>query len=223
MPDVEHYIAVVASTELLPVPLVPEVVLYAAENAYDVWEITRLGENGDTDETETPVPYWSFPWAGGQALARHLLDHPELVRGRRVLDLAAGSGLVAIAAMKAGASSAVANDVDPFAAAAQELNARANHISVEIMQRDVLDESATPERFDLVVAGDVCYERGLAERLEAYLRRAKRNGVEVLLADPGRTYLPRERLDEVAIYDVPTSLQIEGVERKRTTLWTPRD
>jgi len=223
VPDVEHYIAVVASTQLLPVPLVPEVVLYAAENAYDVWEITRLGKNSDVDETETPVPYWSFPWAGGQALARHLLDHPELVRRRRVLDLAAGSGLVAIAAMKAGATSAVANDVDPFAAAAQALNARANHTSVEILQRDVLDETITPAQFDLVVAGDVCYERGLAERLEACLRRAKRNGVKVLLADPGRTYLPRERLDEVAIYDVPTSLQIEGVERKRTTLWTPRD
>lgn len=220
MPDVEHYIAVVASTELLPVPLVPEVVLYAAENAYEVWEITRLGNESDSVD-DVPVPYWSFPWAGGQALSRHLLDHAELVRGRRVLDLAAGSGLVAIAAMKAGAASAVANDVDPFAAAAQELNARANHTSVEIVQRDLLDETATPDQFDLVVAGDVCYERALAERLEAYLRRAKHNGVDVLLADPGRTYLPRERLDQVATYDVPTSLHLEGVERKRTTLWTP--
>lgn len=219
VPDVEHYIAVCASTELRPVPLVPEILLYAAENAYEVWEITRLDK--DSTETETPVPYWSFPWAGGQALARHLLDHPDLVRGRRVLDLAAGSGLVAIAAMKAGASSAVADDVDSFAAAAQDLNARANHITIEILQRDLLDEAVTVDQFDLVVAGDVCYERGLAKRLEVFLRRAKRNGLDVLLADPGRTYLPRERLEQVAVYDVPTSLEIEGVERKRTTLWTP--
>jgi predicted nicotinamide N-methyase len=214
VPEVEHYIAVCASTELLPVPLVPEVVLYAAENAYEVWEITTLG--GD----EAPVPYWSFPWAGGQALARHLLDHPQLVSGRRVLDLAAGSGLVAIAAMKAGARSAVANDVDPFAAAAQELNARANNATVEISQRDMLDETPSRDDVDVVVAGDVCYERGLADRLVGFLRRAKHNGVDVLLADPGRTYLPREQLDPVASYDVPTSLAIEGVERKATTIWT---
>jgi predicted nicotinamide N-methyase len=217
VPDVEHYIAVCASTALLPVPLVPEVALYAAENAYEVWEITTLG--GD----EAPVPYWSFPWAGGQALARYLLDRPDLARGRRVLDLAAGSGLVAIAAMKAGAKSAVANDVDPFAAAAQELNARANNTTIEISLRDMLDETATPDAFDLVVAGDVCYERGLAERLVGFLRRAKGNGVDVLLADPGRSYLPRERLDPVATYEVPTALAVEGVEHKLTTIWTPHD
>jgi predicted nicotinamide N-methyase len=217
VPDVEHYIAVCASAKLRPVPLVPEVVIYAAENAYEVWEITTLG--GD----EAPVPYWSFPWAGGQALARHLIDHPDVVRGRRVLDLAAGSGLVAIAAMKAGAKSAVANDVDPFAAAAQELNARANNTAIEISERDMLDETPSPDEFDLVVAGDVCYESELANRLVEFLRRARHNGVDALLADPGRTYLPRERLDAVATYEVPTSLALEGVERKLTTLWTPRD
>ncbi len=217
LPGVEHYIAVCASSKLLPVPLVPEVTIYAAENAYDVWEITRLGDDAD----EPPVPYWSFPWAGGQALARHLLDHPELVRGRRVLDLAAGSGLVAIAAMKAGARSAVANDVDPFAAAAQEMNARANETTIEISQRDMLDETVTANQFDLVVAGDVCYERRLTDRLIAFLRRAKENGVDVLLADPGRAYLPRHQLDEIASYDVATTLALEGVEGKRTTIWTP--
>lgn len=217
MPDPEHYIAVCASSELLPVPLVPEVAIYAAENAYEVWEITRLGD----DAAEPPVPYWSFPWAGGQALARHLIDHPGLARDRRVLDLAAGSGLVAIAAMKAGAASAVANDVDPFAAAAQELNARANGTAIEIVERDLLDESVTPRDFDLVVAGDVCYERDLAHRLVGFLSRAKENGVDVLLADPGRSYLPREQLDEIASYDVPTTLALEGVESKRATIWTP--
>ena len=217
MPAVEHYIAVCASTELVPVPLVPEVLLHAAENAYEVWEITTLG--GD----EAPVPYWSFPWAGGQALARYLLDDPHVASDRRVLDLAAGSGLVAIAAMKAGAQSAVANDVDPFAAAAQELNARANNATIEISQRDMLDETAAPDEFDLVVAGDVCYECDLADRLVGFLRRSKANGVDVLLADPGRSYLPRERLDPVTSYEVPTALAIEGVEHKLTTIWTPRD
>jgi len=216
VPDVEHYIAVCASTQLLPVPLIPEIVLYAAENAYEVWDITRLGKD------DAPVPYWSFPWAGGQALARHLLDHPDLVRDRRVLDLAAGSGLVAIAAMKAGARSAVANDVDSFAAAAQELNARANQVAIDVVQRDLLDRDVTLDQFDLVVAGDVCYQPDLAERLVRFLRRAKANGVGALLADPGRAYLPRDGLDEVAAYEVPTALAIEGVERKATTIWTPR-
>ena len=216
MPELEHYIAVCASTQLVPVPLVPEIVLHAAENAYEVWEITRLGKD------DAPVPYWSFPWAGGQALARHLLDHPDLVRDRRVLDVAAGSGLVAIAAKSAGARDAVANDVDSFAAAAQELNARANQVAIDVAQRDLLDEDVTPDQFDLVVAGDVCYEPDLAGRLIGFLRRAKVNGVRVLLADPGRTYLPREGLDEVTAYDVPTALAIEGVERKLTTIWTPR-
>jgi predicted nicotinamide N-methyase len=216
VPDVEHFIAVCASTQLLPVPLIPEIVLYAAENAYEVWDITRLGKD------DAPVPYWSFPWAGGQALARHLLDHPDLVRDRRVLDLAAGSGLVAIAAMKAGARSAVANDVDSFAAAAQELNARANQVAIDVVQRDLLDRDVTLDQFDLVVAGDVCYQPDLAERLVRFLRRAKANGVGALLADPGRAYLPRDGLDEVAAYEVPTALAIEGVERKATTIWTPR-
>lgn len=215
MPGVEHYIAVCATTKLVAVPLVPEVVQYAAENAYDVWEVTRLGAN------EAPVPYWSFPWAGGQALARYVLDHPELVRGRRVLDLASGSGLVAIAAAKAGASRAIANDVDPFAAAAQELNARANEVSLEPLLADVLDREPETIGADVIVAGDVCYERDLADRLLGFLRRAAARGADVLLADPGRTYLPHEGLAAVATYDVPTTLALESSDIKRTTIWRP--
>jgi predicted nicotinamide N-methyase len=191
---------------------VPEVVLYAAEDAYRVWELTTLG----TDQA--PVPFWSFPWAGGQAVARYVLDHQDLVRGRRVLDLAAGSGLVAIAAMKAGAAHAVANDIDDFAAAAQELNAFANQVGIEASTADVLDEETDA---DVVLAGDVCYERDLAERLFGFLRRAAAGGADVLLGDPGRTYLPREHLDEVAGYDVPTTLALEGTASKRTTIWRP--
>ncbi len=216
MPEVEHYIAVCAATQLLPVPLVPEVVVYAAEDAYQVWELTTLG----TDEA--PVPFWSFPWAGGQALARYVLDHPDLVRGRRVLDLASGSGLVAIAAAKAGAARAIANDVDGFAAAAQELNARANGVSLEIVMADLLDDDATLDTVDVVVAGDVCYERDLARRLLGFLTRAAARGADVLLGDPGRTYLPHEHLEEVAVYDVPTTLALEGTASKRTRIWRPR-
>jgi predicted nicotinamide N-methyase len=215
MPDVEHYIAVCATTELVSVPLVPEIVQYASDDAYHVWEVTTLG--GD----EAPVPYWSFPWAGGQALARYLLDHQDFVRGRRILDLASGSGLVAIAAAKAGAARAIANDIDPFAAAAQELNARANVVAIEPLLRDVLDDDPASLDVDVVVAGDVCYERDLAARLMAFLRRAAAAGADVLLADPGRTYLPHEGLAPVAHYDVPTSLAVEGTEAKRTTLWRP--
>ncbi len=213
MADVEHYIAVVASTTLQPTPLVPEVSLHCAENAYDVWSLT---DNGD--ET-APMPFWSFPWAGGQALARYILDHPEIVAGRRVLDLAAGSGLVAIAASLAGAAEVTANDIDPYAAAAQELNAKANGVSITALMADLLDTETDAE---VVLAGDVCYERELSDRILAFLVRARGRGADVLLGDPGRTYLPRERLAHVASYDVPTTLVLEDQQTKRTTIWTLR-
>ena len=213
MPDVEHYITVVASTTLLPTPLVPEVSLYCAENAYDVWSLT------DDGDESAPMPFWSFPWAGGQALARYILDHPDVVAGRRVLDLAAGSGLVAIAAALAGAATVTANDIDPYAAAAQEMNAKANGVEISTVMVDLLD---TETDADVVLAGDVCYERDLSDRMLAFLARAQIRGAHVLLGDPGRTYLPRERLAEVASYDVPTTLVLEDQQTKRTTIWTLR-
>jgi predicted nicotinamide N-methyase len=233
MPQLEHYIAVAASTALEPVPFVPELRLHAAENAYTVWEITN---NGADDDTQTPVPYWSFPWAGGQALARYVLDNPELVRGRRVLDVAAGSGLVAIAAAAAGAKIAAANDIDNFAAAAQDLNARANHVTIDIVMADLLDsdvathasrasrastDTAASLGYDVVLAGDVCYEREFSGRILRFLRRAAEGGAVVLLGDTGRTYLPADGLAEVATYDVPTALALENSEMKRTTIWRP--
>jgi predicted nicotinamide N-methyase len=213
MPDVEHYITVVASTTLIPTPLVPEVSLYCAENAYDVWSLT------DDGDESAPMPFWSFPWAGGQALARYILDHPDIVAGRRVLDLAAGSGLVAIAAALAGAADVTANDIDPYAAAAQEMNAKANGVQMSSVMADLLD---TDIDADVVLAGDVCYERDLSDRMLAFLTRAQTRGASVLLGDPGRTYLPRERLAEVASYDVPTTLALEDQHTKRTTIWTLR-
>jgi predicted nicotinamide N-methyase len=211
--DVEHYINVVAGTTLQPTPLVPEVSLYCAENAYDVWSLT------DDGDESAPMPFWSFPWAGGQALARYILDYPDIVAGRRVLDLAAGSGLVAIAAAMAGAAEVTANDVDPYAAAAQELNAKANRVQITAVMGDLLDTETDAE---VVLAGDVCYERELSNRMLAFLVRARVRGADVLLGDPGRTYLPRERLAEVASYDVPTSLALEDQQTKRTTIWTLR-
>lgn len=211
MPEVRHYVAVAAGATLMPTPLVPEVLLYAADDAYAVWALTDAGDE------QAPMPFWSFPWAGGQAIARYVLDHPELVRGRRVLDLAAGSGLIAIAAKKAGAASAIANDIDPFATAAQELNARANGVTIELLEADILDEVTDA---DVVLAGDVCYERGLTDHMLDFLLRAHNAGAHVLLGDPGRAYLPSAHLTEVAHYDVPTTLAIEDGQTKRTTVWT---
>jgi predicted nicotinamide N-methyase len=213
MTTVDHHIAVMASTTLQPVPLVPEIVLQCAANAYDVWTLTSAGDES------APMPFWSFPWAGGQALARYLLDHPDVVAGRRVLDLAAGSGLVAIAAALAGAADVTANDIDPYAAAAQELNAHANSVQLTVVMTDLLRTETDAE---VVLAGDVCYERELSDRMLGFLTRAHKRGAEVLLGDPGRTYLPRERLAEVASYDVPTTLALEDQQTKRTTIWTLR-
>jgi predicted nicotinamide N-methyase len=213
VPDVEHYITVVAATTLLPTPFVPEVSLYCAENAYDVWSLT------DDGDESAPMPFWSFPWAGGQALARYILDHPDIVTGRRVLDLAAGSGLVAIAAALAGAADVTANDIDPYAAAAQEMNAKANGVKITTLMADLLD---TETDADVVLAGDVCYERDLSDRMFAFLMRAQSRGAHVLLGDPGRNYLPRVRLAEVASHDVPTTLVLEDQQTKRTTIWTLR-
>ncbi|MFI9641582.1 class I SAM-dependent methyltransferase [Micromonospora sp. NPDC051925] len=183
---------------LVPTPFVPEVRLHLAEDAI-VWWARMEAAAGRT----LPPPFWASAWAGGQALARHLLDHPELVAGRRVLDLAAGSGLVAIAAALAGAAQVVANDVDPYAVAAATVNARANRVRVLARQGDLLDDDGTPA--DLLVAGDVLYDRELAARVLPYLRRAAEGGAQVLVGDPDRGHLPSDVLEVVACYPVPTT------------------
>src|SRR5450755_4345570 len=211
MTTVDHHIAVTASTTLQPVPLVPEIVLQCAASAYDVWTLTSAGDES------APMPFWSFPWAGGQAVARYVLDHPQTVHGRSVLDLAAGSGLVGIAAALAGASQVTANDIDPYAAAAQELNARANGVTLIALTADLLGEHIPDSALsdaglpvaDIVLAGDVCYERELSDRMLAFLLRCRARGADVLLGDPGRTYLPREHLTPVGSYEVPTTLELE--------------
>jgi predicted nicotinamide N-methyase len=192
---------------------VPEITLHLARDIFDLWERTEQHAR----QAELPPPFWAFPWAGGQALARYLLDHPEYAAGRAVLDLAAGSGLVAIAAAKAGAAAVTASETDPLAFAAIELNSQANGVTLEATLGDVLGGSAPAT--DLVLVGDAFYERPLAERLLPYLERVRASGALVLVGDPGRAYLPRDRFEEVARYDVPVSRVLEDVDVKPTTIW----
>lgn len=202
-----------ASTRLAPAPHVPEIRLHLADDAVGLWEKTEeeFGTSG------LPPPFWAFPWAGGQALARHVLDHPELVRGRSVVDLASGSGLVAIAAAKAGAIAVSANDVDRFAGAAIPLNATANAVTVAVILEDILDGDGGDA--DVVLAGDVFYDKPMADRVLAFFMRAQARGARVLVGDPGRAHLPRKRFTAVATYDVPVIYALEGVDVKPTTIW----
>lgn len=191
----------------------PEITLHLARDIFDLWERTEQ----DVSRAAQPPPFWAFPWAGGQALARYLLDHPEHVAGRAVLDLAAGSGLVAIAAAKAGAAAVTPSETDPLAFTAIELNSEANSVTLEPTLGDVLSGDAA--RHDLVLVGDAFYERPMAERLLPFLERARASGAVVLVGDPGRAYLPCDRFEAVAAYDVPVSRDLEDAEIKRTTVW----
>jgi predicted nicotinamide N-methyase len=202
-----------ASTQLRPVALVPEIRLHQASEPIGVWERTELAAG----RTNMDPPFWAFAWAGGQALARHLLDHPEAVKGRRVIDIASGSGLVAIAAARAGATTVTAYDIDPLAAAAITVNAGANGEAVLPVCADILDEA--PD-VDVMLVADAFYERDLAERVMRFLERGHARGADVLAGDFGRAYLPRDRLMALAAYDVPGLSMLEGSDVKRTTIWT---
>jgi predicted nicotinamide N-methyase len=203
------------NTRLRAVPHVPEISLYVADEAVPLWQKTEeeLGQMG------LPPPFWAFAWAGGQALARYILDHPELVRGQRVLDLASGSGLVAIAAKKAGAAEAVANDIDAFAMPAIALNAAANGITLQMEMLDRLDPACALEPFGVVLAGDIFYERDTAARALALLRRMRTEGALILVGDPGRSYLPKDEMIVQAEYQVPVTRDLEDAESKRTKVW----
>ena len=193
-------------------PHVPEIGLHLADEAHDLWHRTEE----ELAEIGLPPPFWAFAWAGGQGLARYLIDNPWNVRGSQVLDFATGSGLVAIAAAKAGAAEVVAADIDPFCAAAVRLNAAANGASVAFEARDLVDEHID---FDVLLAGDVFYDRAFAERLLPWFARLSATGTTILVGDPGRSYLPRERLTKLAEYHVPVTRALEDAEVKRTTVW----
>ncbi|MGH2464700.1 MAG: class I SAM-dependent methyltransferase [Candidatus Limnocylindrales bacterium] len=207
---------VLRHTRFEPVPGLEEIRLHLADEALTLWRAVQV-ETGDPD---TALPYWAFAWGGGLAIARYLRDHPKVAEGRRVFDLASGSGLCAIAAMRAGSSVATGADIDPFAIAAIELNARDNKCHVSTIRRDVLDDE--PPDADVILAGDCWYEAGFAERLMPWLRRARDSGLDVLVGDPGRRYLPVDELEELACYDVRTTTDLEDLALKQGRVYRLR-
>lgn len=211
--DAEAFIR--AETRVLPVPHAPEIRLHLADEAIPLWQKTEE----ELDAMGLPPPFWAFAWAGGQALARHVLDHPQLVAGRSVLDFASGSGLCGIAAMLAGARQVTAAEIDPFAIAAIGLNAAENGVAMTAHAGDLIGSDAG---WDVVFAGDIFYEKALAERVFDWLSALQTRGATVLIGDPGRSYLPRERLEAVATYQVPVTRALEDSEVKKSSVWTIR-
>jgi predicted nicotinamide N-methyase len=205
---------ILKNTRLQTPPHAPELRLHLADEITPIWRMTEedLGEMG------LAPPFWAFAWAGGQAIARYVLDHPSEVAGRSVLDFASGSGLCAIAALRAGATQALAADIDPFCEAALFLNGQANGVLAQFTGLNLLD--AAPPRVDVILAGDICYEKPLAEQVLAWLQVAHERGTRVLIGDPGRSYFPRQGLERLADYQVATTRELEDQEVKRTGVWT---
>ena len=202
------------NTRLQAPPHTPELSLHLADEVTPIWKLTEEA----LEEIGLPPPFWAFAWAGGQALARYILDHPELVAGKRVIDFATGSGIVAVAAMKAGAAGVLAADIDVFCEAAVGLNAEANGVAVGFTDQNLLD--APPPEADVLLAGDICYERPMAEAVMAWLGQGRAAGASVLIGDPGRTYFPKDGLEKLAEYQVPTTRELEDLAVKRTSVWT---
>jgi predicted nicotinamide N-methyase len=198
------------NTSILMPPLVPEIKLHLAHEALAIWQKTEdeLGEIG------LPPPFWAFAWAGGQALARYILDNPKIVKGQSVIDIASGSGLVGIAALKAGAASVVAADIDQFSMAAIELNATLNNVEISRTSDDLLVNP--PPHVDVILVGDLFYEKSVAEKCFAWLQQSN---AQILIGDPGRSYLPKSKLAQIASYAVPVSRDLEDAEIKQTAVW----
>ena len=211
-PDSAEAAFVIAQTVLTAPPLVPELRLHLATEVTTLWHATEK----ELVASGLPPPYWAFAWPGGQALARLILDRPALVAGKRVLDFASGCGIAACAAMRAGAAHAVATEIDAFACAAIALNARANAVDVAVRSADVT--AGEDESWNVILAGDICYERPMAERAFAWLTRRAEHGAMVLLADPGRAYLPAG-LHEIGRYVVATSRDLEDREQRDTRVF----
>lgn len=202
-----------AHTAIAAPPLVPELQLHLATEVTPLWQATEV----TMAQVGLPPPFWAFAWPGGQAIARYVLDRPELLRGKRVLDFAAGSGLTSVAAIRCGAREVVASEIDLFAIEAIELNAALNGVTVGTTSADLID---TDDGWDVVFAGDVCYERPIAERIGNWCRKLAARGALVLMGDPGRTYMPpREWLESLAEYVVPTSRDLEDKVSRDTTVW----
>ena len=201
------------NTNVMAPPLVPEVKLHLAHEAVPLWQKTEeeLGEMG------LPPPFWAFAWAGGQALSRYVLDHAGTVKDLKVLDLATGSGLVAIAALQAGAATTTAADIDEFATTAAGMNAELNRVSLDIRLEDLLHRQ--PPSADIILVGDLFYEKSLAARCLAWLRQAQEQGTKIFIGDPGRSYLPRDQLEKLAEYNVPVTRDLEDADIKKTAVW----
>jgi predicted nicotinamide N-methyase len=202
-----------ANTKLLSPPLVPEIKLHLAEESLPIWQKTEE----ELGQMNVPPPYWAFAWAGGQALARYLLDNPHCVAGKRVLDLGSGGGLSAIAAKQAGAAAVMAADIDPMALVAIGLNAAANSVAIETTTDDLL--ARPPAAVDVVLVGDLFYERALADRTLAFIEAAAAGGALVLIGDPQRNYCPKDRFATLAEYRVPVTRDLEDAEIKKTAVW----
>jgi predicted nicotinamide N-methyase len=202
-----------ANTRILSPPLVPEIRLHLAEESVPIWQKTEE----ELGELNVPPPYWAFAWAGGQALARYILDNTALLKGKRVLDLGSGSGLTAIAAMMAGAKSTLASDLDRISLAAAQLNAALNGVEIATTAENLLEKPA--EAFDVVLVGDLFYERALADLVSKYIDAAALLGAVVHIGDPQRNYFPKGRFVSVAEYRVPVTRELEDAEIKRTSVW----
>jgi predicted nicotinamide N-methyase len=207
---------VLRHTRLRPVPGLGDIRLHLADDVLLLWGAVQV----ETDDPDAALPYWAFAWAGGLALGRYLREHPGVVAGRRVFDLASGSGLCAIGAVRAGASAVTAADIDAFAAAAIGLNAHANRCRVTVVRRDVLDDD--PPDADVILAGDCWYDGRLAARVLPWLQRARDRGIDVLVGDPGRRYLPTDELVELTAYDVRTTTELEDLELRRGRVYALR-
>ncbi|MEO9336285.1 methyltransferase [Mesorhizobium sp. SB112] len=201
-----------ANTALMSPPHVPEIRLHLADEAHDLWRKTEE----ELAEIGLPPPFWAFAWAGGQGLARYVLDNPAIVRGKHVLDFASGSGLVGIAAAKVGAGRISASDIDPFCETAIQLNAAANDAEIEFICEDCV---GADRGWDVVLAGDVFYEKPFADRLIPWFEALRNRGAQILIGDPGRSYLPKQGISALATYEVPVTRVLEDAEVKRTTVW----
>jgi predicted nicotinamide N-methyase len=205
-----------AHTRLGTAAHVPELRLHLAEDAIDLWERVEA----EVGEGDLAPPFWAFAWAGGQALARYVLDNPALVQGKHVLDLASGCGVVALAVAKAGAQRVVANEIDPFAIDAITLNAEANGLTVQTHLGDMLDGDG--DGADVVLAGDIFYDKAVTSRMMPFIRRLQQRSATVLVGDPGRAHLPQEQFTEVTRYDITVPTALEDSEVKTTIVWRPR-
>ncbi len=203
---------IIDNTRLQAPPLVPELSLYLAADDLPLWQ---AGES-ELEALDLPAPFWAFAWAGGQALARFILDNPAIVKGKRVLDFGAGSAIAGIAAAKVGAAATLCSEIDPWCAPAIQLNAKENQVSIDVTLDDLVDQKS---QWDVILAADICYENAPARRIADWLDKLDRAGTTVLVGDPGRTYFPQDRFERLAHYQVRTDSRVEDTDLRNAGVW----